>query len=630
MFIYLFNIAVIFLFIAFEASLSNSVKIFRSNCRRDGLFKVTDRNSILSGASSANVVSATYKATPRECVRECLKILQCRSINFKEQSSTTSESNCQLLDIDKTNTSVVVKNTAEFSGWKHYEPVEMHTTPQCRFVQCAAGFQCNDTCSHPGYSCVDIDECLSSPCVHGTCNNLLNMYTCNCDSPYDGTRCDNLNECLSNPCVHGTCTDLNAAYSCQCNSMYDGTNCENLNECLSSPCVHGTCNDLNGAYSCTCPSTHYGTRCENAAPAASCGSSVSAPIGTFKSPGYPSTYSNSINCYVTITVASYYRVRLTMHAFTTESCCDKLEIRNGGSSTSTLLATLSGSPTLTSYTTTSNQMYLYFRTDGSVVNTGIAAIFLFIAFEASLSNSVKIFRSNCRRDGLFKVTDRNSILSGASSANVVSATYKATPRECVRECLKILQCRSINFKEQSSTTSVSNCQLLDIDKTNSSVVVKNTAEFSGWKHYEPVETQTTPQCRLVQCAAELECKETCSQPGYNCVAVDICGSSVSAPSGAFASPGYPLSYKNDIICNLIITVKYGYRVRLTMHDFKTEKKYDNLKIRNGGSSSSALLATLSGSPNLTSYTTTLNQMYLHFQTDGSVVNTGFNVSWSTV
>eukprot|EP00794_Sanderia_malayensis_P019522 gene19522-21452_t len=61
--------------------------------------------------------------------------------------------------------------------------------------------------------------------------------------------------------------------------------------------------------------------------AQACGNSVSAPIGTFKSPGYPSKYTNDIRCRVTITVAKSSRVRLTMHAFATEGCCDKLEIR---------------------------------------------------------------------------------------------------------------------------------------------------------------------------------------------------------------------------------------------------------------------------------------------------------------
>ena len=36
----------------------------------------------------------------------------------------------------------------------------------------------------------DIDECQSSPCVHGKCTDLRNMYTCTCDAGYTGTLCE--------------------------------------------------------------------------------------------------------------------------------------------------------------------------------------------------------------------------------------------------------------------------------------------------------------------------------------------------------------------------------------------------------------------------------------------------------
>jgi hypothetical protein len=40
------------------------------------------------------------------------------------------------------------------------------------------------------FDIVDIDECLSSPCVHGTCKDNLNGYTCTCNHGYTGTDCD--------------------------------------------------------------------------------------------------------------------------------------------------------------------------------------------------------------------------------------------------------------------------------------------------------------------------------------------------------------------------------------------------------------------------------------------------------
>ncbi len=39
--------------------------------------------------------------------------------------------------------------------------------------------------------CLDIDECDSSPCQHGSCTDGVNEYNCACDAGYDGDNCEN-------------------------------------------------------------------------------------------------------------------------------------------------------------------------------------------------------------------------------------------------------------------------------------------------------------------------------------------------------------------------------------------------------------------------------------------------------
>lgn len=36
----------------------------------------------------------------------------------------------------------------------------------------------------------DFNECVSSPCVHGTCIDQLHSYTCQCQLGYTGTNCE--------------------------------------------------------------------------------------------------------------------------------------------------------------------------------------------------------------------------------------------------------------------------------------------------------------------------------------------------------------------------------------------------------------------------------------------------------
>ncbi|XP_046569114.1 LOW QUALITY PROTEIN: uncharacterized protein LOC124277463 [Haliotis rubra] len=76
--------------------------------------------------------------------------------------------------------------------------------------------------------CDDTDECLSSPCIHGDCNDELNSYTCTCHTGYQGDNCDvNIDDCVENECTNGgTCVDGVVEYTCRCTPEYTGQYCD--------------------------------------------------------------------------------------------------------------------------------------------------------------------------------------------------------------------------------------------------------------------------------------------------------------------------------------------------------------------------------------------------------------------
>ncbi|KAH3806313.1 hypothetical protein DPMN_134632, partial [Dreissena polymorpha] len=95
-----------------------------------------------------------------------------------------------------------------------------------------------------------IDECASSPCLHGgTCSDGVNAYTCTCPAGFSGLKCEtNLDECASSPCQHGgTCSDGVNRYTCTCSAGFSGINCQtNFNKQL----ICYSCEDMSDLALC--------------------------------------------------------------------------------------------------------------------------------------------------------------------------------------------------------------------------------------------------------------------------------------------------------------------------------------------------------------------------------------------
>ncbi|XP_062612220.1 uncharacterized protein LOC134274009 [Saccostrea cucullata] len=149
------------------------------------------------------------------------------------------------------------------------DTVDECASSPCVHGNCSIEYLHYECICDPGYTGVncenEIDECQSSPCIHGNCSDHLNHYTCQCQDGFTGTNCqtDMVDECVSSPCVHGNCSNEYLHYECFCFGGYTGVNCETeIDECQSSPCIHGNCSDHLNHYTCQCQDGFTGTNCQ--------------------------------------------------------------------------------------------------------------------------------------------------------------------------------------------------------------------------------------------------------------------------------------------------------------------------------------------------------------------------------
>ena len=97
-------------------------------------------------------------------------------------------------------------------------------------------------------------------------------------------------------------------------------------------------------------------------------------------------------------------------------------------------------------------------------------------------------------------------------------------------------------------------------------------------------------------------------------------------TGVVTSPNYPCNYPNYLNTTETITVKEGMVVVLEFTAFNTQADYDKLTIRDGDGTILMEERSSCGLPGKIWSKT--NVVHLHFDTDGSTTQTGWNATWA--
>ena len=93
------------------------------------------------------------------------------------------------------------------------------------------------------------------------------------------------------------------------------------------------------------------------------------------------------------------------------------------------------------------------------------------------------------------------------------------------------------------------------------------------------------------------------------------------------TPGYPMAYRNELICEWIVNAAGGRRIILDIIDFDMENKYDFLIVGNGDNSAikSSSIARLTGKTKLRTLSSTDDTMWLKVASDRTGTGRGFEI-----
>uniref|UniRef100_A0A6Q2YHZ2 CUB and Sushi multiple domains 1 n=1 Tax=Esox lucius TaxID=8010 RepID=A0A6Q2YHZ2_ESOLU len=109
-----------------------------------------------------------------------------------------------------------------------------------------------------------------------------------------------------------------------------------------------------------------------------------------------------------------------------------------------------------------------------------------------------------------------------------------------------------------------------------------------------------------------------------------CSGNLTERRGTILSPGFPEPYGNSLNCVWKIIVTEGAGIQIQVMSFATEHNWDSLEIYDGGDMTAPKLGSFSGTTAPALLNSTSNQLYLHFQSDISVVAAGFHLEYKTV
>ncbi|RWS11455.1 cubilin-like protein, partial [Dinothrombium tinctorium] len=352
-----------------------------------------------------------------------------------------------------------------------------------------------------------------------------------------------------------------------------------------------------------------------------CGGYFNSPVGEIRSPYFPNPYPSNKRCIYHIAVEPGNVIQLQFTQFDVEgsiNCAlDSVEIRDGGHENDTRIGNFCG-PLLPSLITSSfNELYITFKTDGSIENKG------FVANYSTL---------NIGCGGIYKTSP--GVISTPS--HVPSASFDPVLGKFTSPCTWLIRSPpeyviQLNFNTFSLTGQQGRCiDYVEIRDFDNNVF----GTYCGTQKPPMIQSMSNLLTIIyLKRSPPSEVAEGFTATFVFKNASTACGGTYTRESGFIRSPNFPADYSGSRSCTWIIKAQEGHKISLDVRTFEIEPgptcNFDFLEIRNGQYYDSPLVGKFCGTT-ITKYIVShSNALYLQFKSDDTVSSKGFEIYYET-
>ncbi|XP_069815839.1 cubilin [Dendropsophus ebraccatus] len=347
-----------------------------------------------------------------------------------------------------------------------------------------------------------------------------------------------------------------------------------------------------------------------------CGRTLTTPEGTITSPGYPNVYPHGVSCMWVISVQPGHLIRLTFSAFNLEhshSCqYDYLDIYdNATEATGSKTARYCGRSIPPAITSSDSSMALLLVTDSLTGAEGFSASYMSINASTACD------------------------ITYTEASGVLTSPHYPSNYPTNRDCVYVISAEA-NMQIRLNFTSFS--------LERSPGCSKDYVEIrDGGYHTSPLLGRFCEERPpdIISHSNKLWVKfrsdSSYTYPGFTAQwesATTGCGGTLTALSGAFTSPNFPMPYYGNAECYWLLKTSGGNQLEINFEHFDIEPQRhcdsDYLAVYNGNSAASHLLAKLCGRTLPAPVRSTTNTMYVKLRTDSFGQYSGFLANYRQV